>query len=85
MGNLGIIFICLALITCSSFAFQKIPVPKGSKWQKRIGPVTEVSGGKSTALNSVQPLLEGVYDPLYNYANFWVKTGMFNIVPSSIV
>ena len=55
-----------------------------------FSPAARLSGARSgcrksdlrmNAPEAVPELLKGAYDPVYNYVNFWVKTGMFDIAP----
>lgn len=83
MGLIGLQLLLAALILSSGLAFQRLSAKRGVVGQSPGTPFTKVRS--STSLNSVQPVLEGLYDPLFNYADFWVKTGMFSILPDAVM
>ena len=69
-----LIVLALILLVNACSAFQRAPT--------RLSSVRKASDGlRMSAPEAVPAVFQGAYEPVYNYVNFWVKTGMFDIAP----
>ena len=74
MMRVTLTVLALILLVHACSAFQRAPTRLSS-----VRKSTDLL--RMSAPEAVPAVFQGAYEPVYNYVNFWVETGMFDIAP----